>query len=112
MLRFFCVLFKIPYETCQSCETLKQQLSFERSEKKELLDTLLKITNPKVIVEQPQVELSPVIQTSGLFSRRRAALEERDRIAAQKLKESTNIGRPDDNISKLESELGISEKEG
>jgi hypothetical protein len=106
LIRFLSHLFKIPYETCKSCETLKQQLEFERSEKKELLDTIIKIVNPKVTESVP-VEINPVMSTSGLFSRRRAALEERDRQEAQTKRESKNIGRPDIEITKLETELEI-----
>ena len=106
------------FEICQSCETLKQQLSYERDEKQRLTDTLLSIISPKVI-EQPTVELQPVIQTAGLFSRRRAALEEKDRQEAKVLRNSTNLGKPDDRlkdttidrrIEELENELGVSEQ--
>lgn len=101
------------YEVCQSCETLKQQLAFERDEKKQLTDTLLRIINPKVIVESEPVELNPVISTSGMFGRRRAALEERDRQEAKILKEKKFMAEPDDKlkaINNLEQELGIQEE--
>jgi hypothetical protein len=107
------------FEVCASCETLKQQLEFERAEKKQLTDTLLSIVHPKVI-EQPVVELNPVIQTSGLFSRRRAALEERGRQEAKIIKEAKHLGQPDalknvanvaKDVENLEKELGIEEKE-
>jgi hypothetical protein len=108
------------FEVCQSCETLKQQLAFERDEKKQLTETLLAIIHPKVI-EQPTVELNPVTQISGLFSRKRAALETKDRAEAQIINEAKHLGKPDfanqkneqDNrdIHKLEQELGVEEKE-
>jgi len=115
LIRLFLRLFGIrDFEVCASCETLKQQLEFERAEKKQLTDTLLSIVHPKVI-EQPVVEMSPIIQSSGLFSRRRAALEERARQEAKILREDKHIGHPDININKsteaLEKELGIEEKE-
>ena len=78
---------------------------------RELTSILLEIIKPKV-VEQPPVIVNEIAQSSALFSRRRAALEERDRLAAQTLKSSTNVGRPDDSIKDLENELGVSEKEG
>ena len=110
------------YEVCQSCQTLKEQLLFERDEKKRLTDTLINIVNPKVVESIP-VEINPVVQTSGLFSRRRAAAEERDRQAAQILRNSTNLGKADDKIREvtpkpimsntsvndLEKELGVEE---
>ena len=98
------------FEVCHSCETLKQQLEFEREEKKQLMDTLLKITNPKVI-ESPIQELAPVVNTSALFSRRRAAAEARDREEARIKRDSTLLARPDDNLTKLERDLGIDDNE-
>mgnify|MGYP003395556945 CR=1 FL=1 len=100
------------FEVCQSCETLKQQLAYERDEKKQLISTLLNIIQPKVIEVAP-VELNPIQQTSAIFSRRRAALEAKDREEAKILKQSTNLGKPDDRLKEveiLEQELGI-EKE-
>lgn len=111
MTRLLLRLLRITdYEVCASCETLKQQLAYERDEKRQLTETLLSIIRPKVY-EAPAVELNPVIQTSGLFSRRRAALEAKDREEAKILRNSTNLGKPDDSIAKLETELGIEEKE-
>lgn len=86
------------FEVCQSCETLKQQLAFERDEKKQLTETLLSIIHPKVI-EQPVVELSPIQQSAGLFSRRRAALEAKDREEARILTEAKHLGKPDFAVS-------------
>lgn len=105
-----------PYETCKSCETLKQQLEFERSEKQKLTEVLLNIINPKIAIQDnPPVEIAPVIQTSGLFARRRAALEARDRQEASLLKEAKHLGKPDNKrddiidkkIEELETELNI-----
>jgi len=99
------------FEVCQSCETLKQQLAFVNDEKRQLTETLLSIVKPKTY-EAPPVELNPVATTSGLFSRRRAALEARDRAEAQILTEKKNIGMPDNlkNINDLEKELGIEDE--
>jgi tRNA/tmRNA/rRNA uracil-C5-methylase (TrmA/RlmC/RlmD family) len=103
------------FEVCRSCETLKQQLSFANEEKKELTKTLLNIINPKVVEAAP-VEINSIIQTSGTWARRRAALEAKDREEAKILAHSKNVGRPDsvvtnvDNISQLEKELGVEEE--
>ena len=114
MIRLLLRLFGIKdFEVCQSCETLKQQLSFERDEKKLLTDTLLDIVRPKVVIEQEIKEVNPVIQSSGSWARRRAALEARDREEAKILLETKHLGKPDSlkDISNLEKELGIEEKE-
>jgi hypothetical protein len=96
------------FDECKSCETLKEQLLFEREEKKRLTDTLLQILNPKVQEAAP-VEVNQIAQSSALFSRRRAVLEARDREEAKIKKMSPNIGKPDNlkDINELEKELGI-----
>jgi hypothetical protein len=111
LIRFLCFLLGRPYETCKSCQILKEQLLFVNDEKRQLTEILLKIVSPKTY-ENPLVELNPVVQTSGLFSRRRAALEEKDRQQAKILTEAKYLGRPDNlkDVESLEHELGI-EKE-
>lgn len=123
MIRLLLRLFGIKdFDTCKSCETLKEQLEFERSEKKQLTETLLNIINPKAVEAAP-VELNPITQTSGLFSRRRAALEARDRETAKIQNEGKFLGKPDipaklvnpnagKSIESLEKELGIEENAG
>ena len=110
MIRFICFLLGRPYESCKSCETLKLQLEYERSEKQQLTQTLLNIIQPKAF-EAPAIELSPIPHTSAIFSRRRAALEEQSRQEAKILRERKHVGLPDKEVEKLENELGISEKE-
>jgi len=116
MVRLLMFLFGKDYEECKSCQTLKEQLDFEREEKKELTKTLLNILQPKT-VEMTPVELNPIQQTGGTFARRRIALEERDRQSAKILSEAKYIGKPDipkvdESITKLEEELGVSEEKG
>lgn len=118
MIRFILFLFgKQGYENCKSCETLKLQLALANEEKKQLTDTLLNIIKPK-IYEAPAQELKPIINSAGLFSRRRAALESADREAARIQRDSTIIGKRDDelknikldsSVEQLEEELGIKE---
>ncbi len=116
MIRLLLRLFRITdFETCKSCETLKKQLEYERSNNKELTDTILSLVRPKVYEAPPQ-EITPIVATAGIFSRKRAALEERDRLEAQIKQQSTNIGRPDikpviKDIEKMEVELGINQEE-
>jgi hypothetical protein len=103
------------YEVCQSCETLKSQLVIANEDRQRLTDTLIQILKPSVS-EAPPVEINQIATTAALFSRRRAALEAKDREEAKILKSSKNLGRPDfatDDITteRLEHELGISEAE-
>ena len=108
----YLLLYGNRVDSCKSCETLKEQLVFERDEKKRLTDTLLNIVNPKVVEAAP-VEINQITQSAGLFSRRRAALESKDREEAKILRESKHLGKPDNlkDINKLEEELGVEEKE-
>lgn len=111
MIRFITFLLGRPYETCKSCETLKQQLAFVNDEKRQLTETLLSIVKPKTY-EAPPIELNPVQAASGLFSRRRAAMEARDRADAFIKQERKNLAIEDvktNEINKLEKELGVEE---
>lgn len=121
MIRLLCFLLGKPYETCKSCETLKEQLAFANAEKKQLTEVLLNIIQPKVTESAP-VEINQIAQTSALFSRRRAALEQRDREEAMLQKTSKHLGQPDDkmklvnpdagkSVESLEKELGIEEEQ-
>ena len=118
MIRLLLRLLKIQdFEVCASCETLKQQLLFERDEKKRLTVILIEIIKPKTVESVP-VEIQPIAQSSALFSRRRSALEAQDRERARILKEGRNIGQPDNiikpaahqTIDELEKELGVVEE--
>jgi hypothetical protein len=99
------------FEVCQSCETLKQQLSYERDEKKRLTDTLITIVSPKVIETPEPIELNPIGHSAASFSQRRRILEEKSRLDAKILTEQKNIGVADKlrDVEKLEQELGIEE---
>ena len=102
MLRFISFLLgKCSYESCKSCEILKQQLEISNNEKKELLDTLLNLMRPKV-VEQSPVELEPMKPKFTTFTRRRAALENASRVSAQL--EKSNLAA---STEELEREVGI-----
>jgi len=112
MTRLLLRLLRITdFEPNESISVLKEQLKYEREKNKELTETLLSIIKPKAY-EAPAQELHPIVQTSGIFSRRRAALEAKDRAEAQILKQAVHLGKPDDNlkdINDLETELGINE---
>lgn len=116
MIRFISFLLGKPYETCKSCEILKEQLIYERDNNQRLTNTLLDIIKPKTI-EAPPVEINQIAQSSAIFSRRRAALEAKDREEAKIIKGSTVLGKPDKevipqqglSIENLEKELGVEE---
>lgn len=110
MIRFITFLLGREYETCKGCEILKSQLLITNEEKKELTNTLLGLLKPKVY-ETSAVELQASAPIASRFSQRRASLEARDREAARVLRDSTVIGKTDDQlkeIEQLESELEIS----
>lgn len=98
MFRFLTFLMGREFEECKSCQTLKEQLNYERSEKKQLTQTLLNILQPKTVEAAP-TELLPIAQSSGMFARRRAVLEARDREEAKILQEKRHLGMPD-NLAK------------
>jgi hypothetical protein len=117
MLRFISFLLGRQWEPCQSCENLKQQIAYLREDNSKLTETLMRIVSPKV-VEAPPVEVNPIGQTSALFSRRRAAIEAKDREEARILAERKHVAVPDDvnkksmfnTVEQLERELGVEEK--
>lgn len=119
MIRFLSFLFNKPYEPCKSCQILKEQLEFERADKKEVMNTLLSILQPKAF-EAVTTELEPMLPKATTFSKRRAALEQRDRLEAQLKQSSPFIGKKDEDkdiaiatsIDNLEQELSIGEKNG
>lgn len=110
MLRFISFLLGKPYETCKSCETLKQQLDTVNAEKKELLDTLMSLIKPKVYEAPPQ-ELEPVIPKTTMWARRRALLEEQAKVKADR---ERSAAKPDNlkegrSVADIEEELGVNE---
>src|ERR1700681_1356908 len=124
MTRFIAFLLGREWEPCSSCVNLKEQLAFERSEKRLLIDTLVNIVKPKEVEAAAPIEINQIQQSSALFSRRRQALEERDRQEAKILAEHKFVGSPDnlrrqiindrisDEVTELERELGVSNEEG
>ena len=113
------LLGKTDYESCKSCETLKQQLEIANFEKQQLTDTLLGLLKPKVY-EQPARELQPLENTLQTFSRRKQKLEEEARQRARILRDSpfvaSNVNKPvvklspdldTSSVKELEEELGI-----
>ena len=71
---------------CNSCETLREQLSFERREKDYLLRKLIEPTAPKEEVPIKLDEMEPIHSKHVLLSARRQMMEENSRAAAEILR--------------------------
>lgn len=110
MIRFITFLLGREYETCKGCEVLKAQLQIANEEKKELTNTLLNLIKPKTY-ESPAIELQPSAPVASIFSRRRSALEAADREKARVLRDSTVIGKSDDQLKNLTHDQTIDELE-
>lgn len=123
MVRLLLRLFGIKdFETCASCETLKQQLDLANTEKLQLTETLLSLVKPQVLQQNPV--LIPTMESSPagkLFSRRKIELEESNRRKNEISKDSPFVARPDSNketgnnhvtglqsVEEIEAKLGIS----
>lgn len=107
MLRFISFLLGKDYESCKSCEILKQQLEITNNEKKDLLDTLLNLMRPKV-APQENIELEPLKPKFMSITRRRVALENSARIRAQASK-SLLAATEETPLEQLEREVGVSD---
>jgi hypothetical protein len=110
MLRLLLLkLFGIEEPPCQSCETLKLQLSIANHEKAEMLNTILSFTKKEentVSVAPPNYEeLKPKMMTWNV---RRQMLEAEDKKTAQLLAEQKRKS-VSEQITELEKEVGIEE---
>ncbi len=92
--------FELDPEPCESCETLKEQLNIANYEKKEMLETILGFTKP-VIEEKPDksIVIQPIQPKAALWRIKQQALEENDRITAERNKQRAK------EIAELEKEL-------
>ena len=118
MIRLFLRLLGIKdYEVCQSCETLKEQIKYEREQNRELMNNLLALTKPHIdVIAAEPIAVNPLKQPMT-FSKRRVELERQDRENAARIRQSSIlIAKPDsatyDNnqVEQLEKELGISQE--
>lgn len=94
-------------KVCQSCETLKMQLSIANHEKSELLKSILSLTSKSPEGQAPPTvdyeKLKPQMMTWDV---RKRLLEAEDRKAAQLLAERK---KKSEEIAELEKELGVEE---
>lgn len=103
MLRFLTFLFGKDYESCKSCETLKQQLHIANLEKEQLLNQLLDITKPRVYESVSPKEVDPIKPKVVPWHIRQRLLENasRERADAERRMKEAN--------EELEKELNASE---
>lgn len=103
--------FNLEPMPCQSCETLKLQLSIANHEKQELLNTILSFTKPAVSEPAPAVDYEKVKPKMITWSVRKHMLEAEDRKAAQLLAEKARNKSIGEQIADLEKEVGIETQE-
>ena len=103
MIRFIMTLLGRHYEPCKSCETLREQLAYERGNNSHLTQTIISLARPSSIPQPvPSISGSTNIKLPQPFTRlsqRRAEAEQADREVGNKA------------IDKLESDLGIAKGE-
>jgi hypothetical protein len=118
MFRFLFSLLGKSYES-EVVTILREQLEYERAVNQELVETLTSIVNPNRISSPNNgVETAPIANLrAGMWGKRRAALELKDRLKALTEANSPNLGKPDkeikkdETIDKLEEELGLETKQ-
>lgn len=116
MIKFFNRLFnrsdetdeEPPMEDCKTCEVLKQQLKYERSEKLELLETLTGLLKPQVII-QPETNLKPITPRFTMFSRRRQELEKADAMRTKTERSSPHVAKSDQELTAKPTEIKATE---
>lgn len=112
MIRFLSFMLGKPYETCKSCETLKEQLSLVNAQNRELTETLLKLVKPEVIHTPAPTLVNPAV-VGATFAQRRAALENMHRRTETVKQTSPFIAKPDSpnagiqSVEEIESKLDI-----
>lgn len=79
---------------CKSCDILKMELAIVREQNKQLLDTILDFTKPKV-EETPVREVNSFVPQVRTWKQKQRLLEEEDRVRAKV-------------IAEMEKELDIS----
>lgn len=90
-------------EICQSCETLREQLSLERITNQRLMDRLLTVPE-KIVDAPPRMATMPMINRHTPFRVRQQALEAEDREKAKLMRDAP---KPATDVAALEKELDI-----
>lgn len=106
----YCDRDSMENKVCQSCETLKMQLSIANSEKSQLLQSILSLNKPAEVQTAPSVNYENIKKQAMPWNVRKAMLESEDRKAAQLIaehkKQADEIAK---DISKLEKEVNLEE---
>jgi len=92
-----CVQEEEHKQVCESCETLKMQLSLANQREKELLSLLVQKNQPQSEPVTSNVELKPIMPRTVPWRVKREMLEEEDRNKARVLAQQ----------KKLEDELNL-----
>lgn len=104
LVRFYRWMMKEP-EPCQNCEMLKSMLTSEQYEKKQLLNSILQLNEPKMEVKiQGTDELKPILPNFVPWRVRQQMLEQEDRVKAKIIKDKE---KEKEEIDKLEKELKV-----
>jgi hypothetical protein len=107
MLRFISFLLGKPYESCKSCETLKEQLKIMQEQNKDLLYTLIDRSKPEVRPLNIE-KMEPIKPKHIPWSVTQKSLERKDREQFNEQLKRNNPGIADE-VDKLEKELGVSD---
>lgn len=111
-----CHLDKTEEKVCQSCETLKIQLTIANREKDQMLQSILSLTKPadiEVRSTPTQAELDRVKPKMMTWNVRKQMLEAEDRKLAAVMAEQNKKAEEEKRasaISKLESEVGLEDE--
>lgn len=92
---------------CRSCESLKEQIAFERAERQQLLNQIMSLTQRPVETAAP-MQNPQELPKAITWRVRKHMLEAEDRAAAELLRKKQ---REDPEIAKLEKELGVEDAE-
>lgn len=95
---------------CESCETLKTQLSIANEEKKDLLDRLLNPIRTETEQTVDTRELKPIQTRDVAWRVRRQMLEQEDRIKAGLVREAPKpelVKTDVKTAADIEKELGV-----
>lgn len=87
---------------CRTCEILEKQIEYERARSLELTTTITALLKPAPIIlqEKPETIVPTTVATS--WSRKRAALEQRDRLQANLNRNDKLQAKPDEELKKEE----------
>jgi len=113
MIHFFHRLFNYHCDecrhSCESCETLREQLAIANADRNFLLRSLIEPRTTQSN-EQPKTYPEPIVPKNVPWRIRREMLEAQDRAKAEIMKKKElEIAEANKSTEELEAELGITE---